>query len=55
MPGGTRAVKTAVMRGIALAVITEVRPLDVDAGFEERDALERPAATVPLVFRALRE
>ncbi len=30
VPGGTGAVKTAVMRGIAVAVITEVRGLDVD-------------------------
>jgi len=55
VPGGTRAVKTAVMRGIAVAVITDVRGLDVDAGFEERDALGGPAAAVPLVCRALRE
>ena len=47
--------KTAVMRGIAVAVITDVRGLDVDAGFEERDALGGPAAAVPLVCRALRE
>lgn len=47
--------KTALMRGIALAVITEVRRLDVNAGFAERDALGRLAATVPLVFRPLRD
>ena len=47
--------KTAVMRGIALAVITEVRRLDVDAGFADRDALGGLAAAVPLVFPALRD
>lgn len=47
--------KTALMRGIALAVITEVRRLDVNAGFAERDALGGLAAAVPLVFRALRD
>ena len=45
--------KTAVMRGIAVAVITDVRGLDVDAGFEERDALGGLASALPLVFRAL--
>lgn len=55
VPGGTRAVKTALMRGIALAVITEVRRLDVNAGFAGRDALGGLAAAVPLVFRALRD
>ena len=47
--------KTAALRRIALAVITEVRRLDVDAGFTERDALGGLAAAVPLVFRALRD
>ena len=47
--------KTALMRGIALAVITEVGRLDLQAGFAERDALGGLAAAVPLVFPALRD
>ena len=47
--------KTALIRGVALAVITEVRRLDVDAGFADRDALGGLAAAVPLVSRALRD